>query len=48
VERTVIGGVIQGNVIVPDRVLHLPDGTHVQISFLTSELPQELQEEFAA
>ena len=47
-ERTRIHGVIRGGVVVPDRRLTLPEGTEVEISFVLTELPQELQAEFEA
>jgi len=47
-ERLRIHGVIRGGVIVPDSPLTLPEGTEVEISFLQTELPQELQDELSA
>jgi hypothetical protein len=47
-ERLRIHGVIRGGVIVPDSHLTLPEGTEVEISFLPTELPQELQDELSA
>lgn len=47
-QRMVIGGVIRGGVIVPERELTLPEGTHVEITFLPAELPEELRAEFAS
>jgi hypothetical protein len=47
-ERLKIHGVIRGGVIVPDSQLTLPEGTEVEISFLATELPQELQDELSA
>jgi hypothetical protein len=47
-ERLKIHGVVRGGVIVPDTQLALPEGTEVEIMFIPTELPQELQEEFAA
>ena len=47
-ERIKMNGVMRGGVIVPDSRLILPEGTEVEISFPAAELPQELQEEFAA
>jgi hypothetical protein len=44
----IIRGRVRGGVIVPEKALDLPEGTHVEIRFLPSELSQELQEEFAA
>lgn len=47
-ERIRVHGVIRDGVVVPDSDLMLMEGTEVEISFLPTELPQELQEEFAA
>jgi len=47
-ERMKIHGVIRGGVVVPDTHLTLPEGTEVEISFVLTELPQELQDEFEA
>ena len=47
-ERRMIGGIVRGGMIIPEKALVLPEGTHVEISFLLPELPQELQAEFVA
>ena len=47
-ERVRVHGVVRGGVVVPDSHVTLPEGTEVEISFLSTELPQELQDEFAA
>lgn len=47
-ERMKIHGIIRNGVIVPDSQFTLPEGAEVEISFLLTELPQELKEEFAA
>jgi hypothetical protein len=47
-ERMRINGVIRGGVVVPNTLIALPEGTEVEISFVLTELPPELQAEFEA
>ena len=46
-EKTTIGGIYKGGVIVPERALVLPEGAAITITISSRALPVELTEEFA-
>jgi len=47
-EKIVLSGVVRGGGVVPDGEMLLPEGASVEIIFPFTDVPPELQAEFAA